>query len=323
MAPSFNGEEDQTAATAAAIKIQCLARRCQSVKRVLYVRKSKKLEQLRRMKATREKRKQIKMSNSVILIQAIVRGWQQRTKYQNDQPSKQQLTGIHLEIQKLHDKIAASEQERERAVQEAEIRIKETLEETRLEEERGLGTAEVEHIKISARLDESDKVLAFLRKERQRLLALVQTHKSRCERVVQQEHVLVQGSTEEVRSRMAELENYMLLLESNRATLARNKEMYEQQLSTYRKEIQKRHAYKKNEEEVGQIYRTAVERIVHLVQEQSNDDELVEDLYLLALECGDIDVGGHDADETTAFGDEYLDDLVDLGFPTDCKIEAI
>jgi len=299
-------------ATIAATKIQALVRRLLVGKRVEYAKKSKKLEALRRMKAAREKRKSQKANQAATIIQARVRGAQQRAKY----AQQKQVGGIELEIQLLKEKLAQSEQERERAVQDAEARIAAAMKDSPVEEQ-GMDKAEVEQISMRARLEESEKVLNFLRKERMRLMALVKTHKGRCERIVEQEHKAFQESTSEVLSRMAEVENYMLVLEQNRVTLARNKEIYEEQMCTYRKELQRSQAYKRNEDEVAKVYKSAVERIISLVQEQSSQDELVEDIYMMALECGDL--SGMDSFDDAA-GDD-IDDL-DLEMLSEGELEA-
>ena len=296
---------------AAATKIQALVRRRIAAKRMEYVKKSKKLESLRRMKASREKRKRNK---AAVKIQALVRGALQRPKYRQALEQQRQTGGIQEEIERLKAKLAKTEEERERAAQDAEARIAEATANAAAlaadEQHQGLDQAEVEQVSQRARLEESEKVLDFLRRERQRLMALVKTHKGRCERIVEQEHKALREATNQIASRQTEVENYILLQENNKATLARNKEAYEKQLSTYRKELQKGQAYKRNEEAVGKVYQNAVERIVALVQEQSNQDELVEDIYMLALEAGDLgDMGPEFTGGESV--DELLDDLLD------------
>ena len=218
---------------------------------------------------------------------------------------------MQVEIQQLKEKLAQSKLEREKAVREAEADVAEAWKKAYDEEQsRGIDQAEVEHISTQARLDESEKVLHFLRTERQRLMSLAKMHKGRCERIVEQEHKPMQESMREVRSRMGEVEEYVSHLETSRDILNKNKRVFENQIATYRKEIQKAQAYKRNEGEVGKIYQKAVESIVNLILKECDQDELVEDLYLMALECGDITLDGVDV---AMFDD--IDDLADLEIP--------
>lgn len=299
----------------AAAQIQARVR-CKLLKaQVLQTTKSKTIESLRRMKAAREKRK---MSKAAATIQALLRGAVQRPKYRAALSEQKEVGGIKEQIQLLKAKLAKSEEERAAAVKEAEDRVAKAM--ASMEDE-GMDSAELKHISLKAKLEQSDTVLDFLRRERKRLMGLVKTHKGRCERISEQ-HAAFDEATQEVRSRMAEVEEYMLVLENNKTTLANNKDVYVNQLKTCRNEIQRGQAFKQNEEDIRGIYQDSVERIVALVQDECKNDDLVEDIYLLAMECGEFneDKPG-DAKLRLLEGlDDDLDDLEDL---SDTELESL
>lgn len=260
-------------------------------------KKSEQVARLRRMKAARDKRKK---NRAAATIQALIRGGLQRPKYRVAVLEYRKNQSIKDQIAHLKAKLARADEEKERAVKEAEERVTNALAAVADE---GMDSAEVQHISLKAKLEESNKVLDFLKRERKRLMGLLKTHKERCDRVIEQQKA-TEGATANVHEKMAEVQKYMDILEGNKATLAKNKEIYVQQIKKYRKDIQTGTAYKQNEEEVKGVYQDAVERIVALVQEECNNDDLVEDIYLLAMECGEF---GENKEE---FGD--LDDLEEL-----------
>lgn len=278
-----------------------------------------KIESLRRMQAARQKRK---LDKAAAVIQAAVRGMIQRPKYRCALEEEKELCGMKVQIEALKQKLSNADEERAIAVNEAEDRITKA---TKNLEDDSMGSVEIQQISLKARLEESEKVLDFLKRERKRLMGLVKTHKGRCERVEEQNKEYVDANIE-VRSRMCEVEKYMAILESNKITLASNKEVYIEQIKRYRTEIQRGLAFKQNEEEIRTVYQDAVERIVALVQEECKNDDLVDDIYLLAMECEDADtldenkVGKcsnkkYDTEIQTCDYDETLDDLADL---SDC-----
>jgi myosin heavy subunit len=307
--------KQSTARDNAAFKIQVLVRRKFAKAQELQSNKSKKVESLRRMKAAREKRKQNKAAAT---IQAVFRGALQRPKYRAALKDQKEVGGIKEQIELLKAKLAKSEEERVAAVKEAEDRVTKAM--ASMEDE-GMDSAELQHISLKARLEESDKVLDFLRRERKRLMGLVKTHKGRCDRIVEQ-HKAFEEANQEVRSRMVEVEKIMDVLEGNKATLAQNKEIYVNQLKAYRKEIQKGQAYKQNEEDVRGVYQDAVERIVALVQEECKNDDLVEDIYLLAMECGEFTEDKASDAKLKGLEDD-LDDLDDLEDLSDTEMESL
>jgi hypothetical protein len=274
-----------------------------------------KSESLRRMQAARQKRK---LNKAAATIQAHVRGMIQRPKFIVALKELKEEMIIKEQIEALKLKLSRADEDRATAVKEAEDRITRSLANV---EGTGIGSNELQHISLKARLEDSEKVLDFLKRERKRLMGLVKTHKGRCERVEEQNKEYVEA-TAEVRSRMEEVQKYMLVLENNKKTLENNKEVYIEQMDRYRQEIQRGEAFRQNEEEIRGVYQDAVERIVALAQEECKNDDLVEDIFLLAMEI-DASAFGEDA----AFGvhskknskelelydfDEPLDNLEDL-----------
>ena len=279
-----------------------------------------KIESLRRMQAARQKRK---LDKSAAVIQAIIRGMIQRPKYRNAMNEKKEVCDMKVQIEVLKLKLNNSGDERATAIKEAEERMIKAITTT---EDNFMGRMEIKQISSKARLEESEKVFDFLKRERKRLMGLVKTHKGRCERVEEQNKEYSDANTE-VRSRMSEIEKYMAVLESNKMTLAGNKEVYTEQIKRYRIEIQRGLAFKQNEEEIRCVFQDAVERIVALVQEECKDDDLVDDIYLIAMECEDAgtldDIKiGKSKDQKYDMGihfcdyNETLDDLADL---SDCE----
>lgn len=279
-----------------------------------------KIESLRRMQAARQKRK---LDKAAGVIQALARGMIQRPKYRIALKEEKEMCGMQEQIKALKLKLSSADEERAAAVKEAEDRMTKTIA-SRAED--GMGSMEIQQISLKARLEESEKVLDFLKRERKRLMGLVKTHKGRCERVEEQNKEYVEANSE-VRLRMSEVQKYMDVVESNRKTLSSNKEIYIEQSKRYKAEIQRGLAFKQNEEEIRCVYQDAVERIVALVQEECKNDDLVDDIYLLAMECEDAST--HDEIKVKKSSnkqcgmeiqacdyDEALDDLADL---SDCE----
>jgi chromosome segregation ATPase len=279
-----------------------------------------KIESLRRMQAARQKRK---LDKAAAVIQAVVRGMIQRPKYRIALKEEKEISGMKEQINALKLKLVNAEEERATAVKEAEDRMTKAIASRK---DDGMGSMELQHISLKARLEESEKVLDFLKRERKRLMGLVKTHKGRCERVEEQNKEYIEANNE-IRLRMSEVQKYMDILESNKSTLASNKEVYIDQIKRYRTEIQRGLAFKQNEEEIRCVYQDAVERIVALVQEECKNDDLVDDIYLLAMECegattlDDVNVKKSSNKQCgmeihACDYDEALDDLADL---SDCE----
>ena len=289
----------------AAAKIQTFFRRKQAFINAERAKKDRQAEPLRRMKAARVKRRKNKAAS---IIQALVRGVQQRPRFRAALAEAQELENIADQIKALKEKLAQSEEEKNDAVQEAEDRVTKAVAAMQGEE---MDTAELQNITSKAKLEESEKVIDFLKRERKRLMGLAKTHKERCERTVQQQGEM-DAATEGIVNRMAEVQKYMDVLKANEIVLAKNKESYVGQIKAYRTEVQKVQDHVKNEEDVTAAYRDAVGKIVSLVQEECTDDELVEDIYLLAMENCELalEKGGL-GDELLADEDLDLDDLED------------
>jgi hypothetical protein len=216
---------------------------------------------------------------------------------------KKELGGIQEQIEHLKRRLAKSKEEKEQAVKAAEDRMTKSIAEM---QDECMNSNELQHISSMAKLEESAKVVAFLKREMKRLLQVVKVHKTRCERVVdmqkQQDDI-----TTAIHSKMKDVAEYKIILERNRDVLEKNKEIYVQQIKTYRNEIQKGKTYRQNEEDVRGVYQSAVEKIVALVQEECTDDELVEEIYLLAMENSEF--------ENEDYGELDEDDLDDI----DCE----
>jgi hypothetical protein len=278
-----------------------------------------KSESLRRMQVARQKRK---LNKAASTIQAHVRGMIQRPRYLAALKEEKEVISIKEQIEVLKLKLSTADDDRATAIKEAEDRMTKSITDM---EENGMGSMELYHISLKARLEESEKLLDFLKRERKRLMGLVKTHKGRCERVEEQNSEYIEA-TKEVRARMEEVQKYMLIMENNKFTLENNKEVYIQQVTQYRQELQRGEAFRQNEEEIRCVYQDAVERIVALVQEECKNDDLVEDIYLLALEIDgnalgdDVNIGPsgkkYSKELDTYDFDEPLDDLEDL---SDCE----
>lgn len=280
--------------------LQSFLRRRMAVIQLSKAKKNKQVESVRRMKAARIKRKRNKAAAT---IQAIVRGIQQRPRYRAALAEKQELSGISDQIAALKAKLAKSEEEIAEAVKDAEDRVTKAM--AAMKDE-GINSAELQNISSKAKLEESGKVIDFLKRERKRLMGLAKTHKDRCDRTVEQQKEMDEA-TEGIESRMGEVQKYMDILKNNESVLAKNKEAFSDQIKAYRTEILKIDAHVKNEEDVTAVYRDAVGRIVSLVQEECKDDELVEDVYLVAMENCELTLDKANLGDDDDFDEDDLD----------------
>ena len=149
-----------------------------------------KIESLRRMQAARQKRK---LDKAAAVIQAVVRGMIQRPKYRIALKEEKEVCDMKEQIKAMKLKLSNADEERATAVKEAEDRITKTI--ASLEDD-SMGSMEIQQISLKARLEESEKVLDFLKRERKRLMGLVKTHKGRCERVEEQNKEYVDANNE-------------------------------------------------------------------------------------------------------------------------------
>jgi chromosome segregation ATPase len=242
-----------------------------------------KLESLRRMKAAREQRKQ---SKAAVVLQALVRGALQRLKYRKALANQKEVGGLQEKIDFLRAKLSTADAERARAVKEAEERVTKAMASSM--EDDDLDDGDARTVSQKAKLDESEKVLDFLRQERKRLMDQARTVKTRCDRVAEN-NKQIEEHTEHCKAKSEELQQYMVVLQENKATLTRNQEVYANQLKAYRKELKRGMVALQTEEDIRAAYRNTVENIVALAQNECKDDDLVDDIYLMALECGELD----------------------------------
>ena len=143
-----------------------------------------KIESLRRMQEARQKRK---LDKAAATIQAVARGMIQRPKYRTALKEEKEIGDMKEQIAALKLKLSNADLERAAAVKEAEERVSRLISSM---EDDSMGTVEVQHISLKARLEESEKVLDFLKRERKRLMGLVKTHKGRCDRIEDRKSVV-------------------------------------------------------------------------------------------------------------------------------------
>lgn len=283
---------------AAAVKIQAMVRAKRAAKVYHQRQKQNKHDKLKKMKEAREQRKR---ENAAAFIQACIRGALQRPKFRIALKRRQEVGGLKDQIELLKAKLANADEEKEEAIKQAEDRATRAMAE--MDNDDANDDVEATQMAQQARLAESEKVLSFLESEHLRLQTQMKNHQTRCKRIVESNEELKEA-TEAAYSRIEEIKQYMDAMHNNKDTLNRNKDVYAKNLKAFRKELKTGHEYLKSEEQLRDVYRNAVEQIVALVQEECKDDALVEDIYIMAMECDDAgdakNASFHDSTEATA-----------------------
>jgi myosin heavy subunit len=261
----------------AVLPIQCLFRAAVAKRRVATQKKDKK----------RLKRMGKKSKKSAVRIQALVRGFIQRPKYRAALVRKKEEADLGNQLDKMKNQLQEAEEERKRDIEDAKFQFEQEMEEYKEKLEDQL-RAEAQKVNQSAQqqtlIDESGKIIEYLRKENMKLRQQCEIMKRDYKSLKENNSRLMEANASASNS-FNQLNDHAKGLNATNARLIKNVDTYKKQLVKMKEDLKNRQAFYLAEAHARVAYQKTLARIVAQVQDKSRDAQLVEDVVIWALEC--------------------------------------
>jgi len=261
----------------ACVPIQLLFRAAIAKKRTATQKKDKK----------RLKRLGKKSKKAAIRIQALVRGALQRPRYKQALLKKKEEEDLQNQLDKMKDQLQEAEDQRKRELEDAKFQFEQEMEEYKEKLEDQL-RAEAEKVNKSAQqqtlIDESGKIIEYLRKENMKLRQQCETMKRDYKSLKENNSRLMEANASASNS-FNQLNEHAKGLNATNARLIKNVDTYKKQLVKMKEDLKNRQAFYLAEAHARVAYQKTLARIVAQVQDKSRDAQLVEDVVIWALEC--------------------------------------
>lgn len=261
----------------AVIPIQCLFRVILARKRVRERKKQKKLE----------KRLGKKWKKAATKIQAIARGFIQRPKYRQALIRKKEEEDLSNQLDKMKDKLVDAEDQRKRDLEDAKFQFEQDMEEYKEKLEDQLRAESKKHGESAQQqtlIDESGKIIEYLRKENMKLRQQCESMKRDYKSLKENNSRLMEANAS-ASSSFNQLNEHAKGLNATNARLIKNVDAYKKQLVKMKEDLKNRQAFYLAEAHARVAYQKTLARIVSQVQDKSRDAQLVEDVVIWALEC--------------------------------------
>mmetsp|Transcript_24827 Transcript_24827/g.58248 ORF Transcript_24827/g.58248 Transcript_24827/m.58248 type:complete len:1161 (-) Transcript_24827:156-3638(-) len=261
----------------AAVPIQCLVRCIQARKRVREKKKQKKLN----------KRQGKKWKKAAIKIQAVARGFLQRPKYQQALKGKQEEEDLANQLNDMKDRLAEAEDQRKRELEDAKFQFEQEMEEYKEKLEDQLRAESKKHggsAQHKTLIDESGKIIEYLRKENMKLRQQCESMKRDYKSLKENNSRLMEANAS-ASSSFNQLNDHAKGLNATNARLIKNVDTYKKQLVKMKEDLKSRQAFYLAEAHARVAYQKTLARIVAQVQDQSKNPQLIEDVVIWALEC--------------------------------------
>jgi len=261
----------------AAVPIQCLVRCILARSQVRDRKKQKKLE----------KRLGKKWKKGAIKIQAVVRGFIQRPKYKQALVRKKEEEDLANQLDKMKDKLVEAEDQRKRELEDAKFQFEQEMEEYKEKLEDQLRSESKKHGESAQQqtlIDESGKIIEYLRKENMKLRQQCESMKRDYKSLKENNSRLMEANAS-ASSSFNQLNDHAKGLNATNARLIKNVDTYKKQLVKMKEDLKNRQAFYLAEAHARVAYQKALARIVAQVQDKSRDAQLVEDVVIWALEC--------------------------------------
>lgn len=261
----------------AVIPVQALFRLVIAKKRSATAKKDKK----------RMKRMGKKSKKAATRIQALVRGFIQRPKYKAALIKKKEEADLANQLVKMKDKLSEAEDQRKRDLEDAKFQFEQEMEEYKDKLEDQL-RAEAEKQNKSAQqqtlIDESGKIIEYLRKENMKLRQQCESMKRDYKSLKENNARLMEANASASNS-FNQLNEHAKGLNATNARLIKNVDTFKKQLVKMKEDLKNRQAFYLAEAHARVAYQKTLARIVAQVQDKSRDAQLVEDVVIWALEC--------------------------------------
>jgi len=261
----------------AVVPIQALFRMVLAKNKVREAKKRKKLE----------KRMGKKWKKAATRIQAVVRGFIQRPKYKQALLRKKEEEDLGNQLDKMKDQLAEAEDKRKRDIEDARFQFEQEMEEYKEKLEDQL-RAEADKQNKSAQqqtlIDESGKIIEYLRKENMKLRQQCESMKRDYKSLKENNSRLMEANASASTS-FNQLNEHAKGLNATNARLIKNVDTYKKQLVKMKDDLKNRQAFYLAEAHARVAYQKTLAKIVAQVQDKSRDAQLVEDVVIWALEC--------------------------------------
>merc|ERR1719162_1447875 len=265
------------ASTKAITTIQCFFRMKLARKRTKDRKKMLKIE----------KRLGKKWKKAATKIQAIARGYIQRPKYRQALIRKKEEEDLSNQLDKMKDKLVDAEDQRKRDLEDAKFQFEQDMEEYKEKLEDQLRAESKKHGESAQQqtlIDESGKIIEYLRKENMKLRQQCESMKRDYKSLKENNSRLMEANAS-ASSSFNQLNDHAKGLNATNARLIKNVDTYKKQLVKMKEDLKNRQAFYLAEAHARVAYQKALARIVAQVQDKSRDAQLVEDVVIWALEC--------------------------------------
>jgi myosin-5 len=261
----------------AVLPLQCFFRAALAKRRVSTQQKAKK--NLKRL-GKKEKK-------AAVRIQALIRGVIQRPKYRAALRMKKEEEDLGNQLKEMKNQLQEAESQRKREFEDAQFQFEQEMEEYKEKLEDQL-RAEAEKVNKSAQqqtlIDESGKIIEYLRKENMKLRQQVENMKRDYKSLKENNARLMEANASASNS-FNQLNEHAKGLNATNARLIKNVDTYKKQLVKMKEDLKDRQAFYLAEAHARVAYQKTLARIVAQVQDKSRDAQLVEDVVIWALEC--------------------------------------
>ena len=228
-----------------------------------------------------------KSKKAAIRIQALIRGFIQIPRYKALKQKKKEEADLGNQLEKMKDKLAEAEEKRVRDLEDAKFDFEQQMEEykEKLEDQlRGEAENSNKNAQQQTLIDESGKIIEYLRKENMKLRTQCDTMKKDYKSLKENNARLMEANAS-ASSSFNQLNEHAKGLNATNARLIKNVDTYKKQLVKMKEDLKNRQAFYLAEAHARVAYQKSLARIVAQVQDKSRDAQLVEDVVIWALEC--------------------------------------
>merc|ERR1712176_1295243 len=241
----------------------------------------------RKKKKKLNKRQEKKWRKAAIKIQALARGFIQRPKYQQALKGKKEEEDLANQLNDMKDRLAEAEDRRKRELEDAKFQFEQEMEEYKEKLEDQLRAESKKHggsAQHKTLIDESGKIIEYLRKENMKLRQQCESMKRDYKSLKENNSRLMEANAS-ASSSFNQLNDHAKGLNATNARLIKNVDTYKKQLVKMKEDLKSRQAFYLAEAHARVAYQKTLARIVAQVQDQSKNAQLIEDVVIWALEC--------------------------------------
>lgn len=228
-----------------------------------------------------------KWKKAATRIQAIARGFIQRPKYKQALVRKKEEDDLGNQLDMVKDKLVEAEDKSKSDLEDAKFQFEQEMEEYKEKLEDQLRSESKKHGESAQQqtlIDESGKIIEYLRKENMKLRQQCESMKRDYKSLKENNSRLMEANAS-ASSSFNQLNDHAKGLNATNARLIKNVDTYKKQLVKMKEDLKNRQAFYLAEAHARVAYQKALARIVAQVQDKSRDAQLVEDVVIWALEC--------------------------------------